>query len=293
MAHRWPLPPYTYISPGSQPGLAHCSGLAAHSGLSPATVLSQMWVLALPAPPVPVGGERPACWSHGARSSLTEACRGLVWQHGQEVGRRPWASPARNAQAQQGSLNLFSFFFLISYKTMCPIQTGQCRPSASHSGPRERLPTPEEPSAPLHRASVRKGVRLQGLCCPCPSCWQRRHTLGPGLLVPAREGGRRGSEGRRRGWVPGWGRPVGRPTVSHRERTMLLSRYRDSNDDYQNEDQDGHTDGDQHFLLWERKESGKHSGAGGGGGGTLRRLTFRAFFWLSRALLTCSCPRST
>lgn len=107
-------PPSTHISPASQPGLAHRSGLGTHSGLSPATVLSQKWVLGLPAPCVPVGGERPACWSHGAWNSLIEACRGLAWQHGQEVGRldtwRPWASPSRNTHAQ-GSLNLFLCVF--------------------------------------------------------------------------------------------------------------------------------------------------------------------------------------
>lgn len=45
----------------------------------------------------------------------------------------------------------------------------------------EWLPTPEELSAPLHRASVRKGVQLEALSCPPPSAAGREG--GPGSPV--------------------------------------------------------------------------------------------------------------
>lgn len=90
---------------------------------------------------------------------------------------------------------------------MCSSQTGHCRLSPRHCGlsgeapMNERLPTPEELSAPLHRASVRKGVQLEALFCPPPSAAGREGRPGSlVLLVPAREGGRTGSEGRRKGW---------------------------------------------------------------------------------------------
>lgn len=168
----------------------------------------------------------------------------------------------------------------------------------------EWLPTPEELSAPLHKATVRKesGWRL------CPAHPQLLgEKADPGslvLLVSAREGGRRGSEGRRKGWGRGWGRPGSRPTVSHQEYAALSNQRGDDNDDHQNEDNDGHTDGNKDFLLWERKRGGGpgcHGNSGVEGGPTRgegwqgegRRLTLRAFFWFSRATLTCSCPRST
>ena len=60
----------------------------------------------------------------------------------------------------------------------------------------EWLPTPEELSAPLHKAAVRKesGWRL----CPAhPQLLGEKAAPGPlVLLVSAREGGGRGSEGR-------------------------------------------------------------------------------------------------
>ena len=71
----------------------------------------------------------------------------------------------------------------------------------------------------------------------------------PVLLVPAREGGREGLRGGNKVGAregAGWG---GRPTISHRECMMLSSQYGDANDDCQNEDSDGHTDGNQYFLL--------------------------------------------
>lgn len=79
---------------------------------------------------------------------------------------------------------------------------------------------------------------------------------------------------------------------------MLSNEYGDANDNCQNEDRDGHTDGDQHFLLWEKRASGKPTQRGAVALQALlpgwgRTLTFRAFFWFSRAILTCSCPRST
>lgn len=69
------------------------------------------------------------------------------------------------------------------------------------------------------------------------------------LSVPAREGGRRGSKGRKQGGDQGRGSLGGRPAMSHRERVMPSSQYGDANDDCQNEDSDGHTDGNQYFLL--------------------------------------------
>lgn len=69
------------------------------------------------------------------------------------------------------------------------------------------LPIPEELSVPLHKASVRKGVRLEALSCPpnhrCPQLLEKK--ADPGslvLLVPARkereEGLRGGGKARAR-----------------------------------------------------------------------------------------------
>lgn len=165
----------------------------------------------------------------------------------------------------------------------------------------EWLPTPEELSASLHKATVRKGSGWR-LCPAHPQLLGEK--ADPGslvLLVSAREGGRRGSE-RRKGWGRVWGRPGGRPMVSHQE-YAVLSNQRDDNDDHQNEDSDGQTDGNKDFLLWERKrgwgvgvretQEWRQGQPGGGVAGEGRRLTLRAFFWFSSATLTCSCPRST
>ena len=118
----------------------------------------------------------------------------------------------------------------------------------------EWLPTPEELSAPLHKAlTVRKGSGWR-FCPAHPQLLGEK--ADPGslvLLVSAREGGRRGSERRRKGWGRVWGRPGGRPTVFHQEYTALSNQRGDDNDDHQNEDSDGQTDGNKDFLLWERK----------------------------------------
>ena len=143
----------------------------------------------------------------------------------------------------------------------------------------EWLPTPEELSAPLHKATVRKGSGWR-LCPAHPQLLGEK--ADPGslvLLVSAREGGRSGSE-RRKGWGRVWGRPGGRPTVFHQEYAALSNQRGDDNDDHQNEDSDGQTDGNKDFLLWERKqgrgggcqgnsgmEGGPPRGRGGGGKG--------------------------
>lgn len=166
----------------------------------------------------------------------------------------------------------------------------------------EWLPTPEELSASLHKATVRKGSGWR-LCPAHPQLLGEKADPGSLVLsVSAREGGRRGSERRRKGWGRVWGRPGGRPMVSHQE-YAVLSNQRDDNDDHQNEDSDEQTDGNKDFLLWERKRgggcvSGKlrsrgRATQGEGWRGEGRRLTLRAFFWFSSATLTCSCPRST
>lgn len=197
-----------------------------------------------------------------------------------------------------------SFFTFLQNHVSQPNRTLQAFPQAlwlSGEAPmNEWLPTPEELSAPLHRASVRKGVQLEALSCPPPSAAGREGRPGsPVFLEPVREGGRRGSKGRRKGRGPGRGRPGGRPTIAHQECAMLSNQCGDTNDDCQNDDSDRHTNGDQDFLLWE--SSGKQTQKGREGNQGLRlegrggvsRLTFRAFFWFSRAILTCSCPRST
>lgn len=164
---------------------------------------------------------------------------------GQEVGRlntwRPWASASRNTHAQGSLQDLF--FFLISYKTTCPSQTGPCRPSPRHCGPSGEAPmnecllTPEEPSFPLHRASMRKGVRLEVLSCP------------PQLLGEKADPGVSGALSAKN--VRRYQTNVETPMMTATMRTVTDTQM------------------------------------------AMKIFFFRAFFWFSRAILTCSCPRST
>lgn len=58
----------------------------------------------------------------------------------------------------------------------------------------EWLPTSAKPSAPLHRASVRKGVQLEALSCPPPSAAGREGR--PGSLSACKgKGGEKGLRG--------------------------------------------------------------------------------------------------
>lgn len=85
------------------------------------------------------------------------------------------------------------------------------------------------------------------------------------------------------------GQARGRPMVSHQN--MQCCQISEDNDDHQNEDSDGQTDGNKDFLLWERRgwgggcqgNSGVEGGATQGEGwrGKAERLTLRAFFWFS------------
>lgn len=187
-------------------------GLGAPSSLSPRTILSQMRVLAPPCPTCSYGekGSASLLWSqHLERSDLSLPRLGLAPRMARKRGG--WTpegpGPALPGTHMHMAVSKHFFFFLISYKTVCPSQTGRCRPSPRHCGlsgeapMNERLATPGELSAPLLRASVRKGVPLEALSCPPPSAAGREGRPGSlVLLVPAREGGRRGSEGTRKGW---------------------------------------------------------------------------------------------
>lgn len=148
----------------------------------------------------------PTCCDHCLESDLSLPGLGLA----PKMTRR-WGSwiPEGPGQALPGThvrRGISNLFFLLLFFNF--LQNHVSRPNRTlqyplprccrHCGPKGEvpmnkwLPTPEEPSVPLHRASVRKGVRLEALSCPpnhhCPQLLEEK--AGPGslvLLVPARK----------------------------------------------------------------------------------------------------------
>lgn len=182
----------------------------------------------------------PACCGHSA-SDLSIPGLGLA----PRMARR-WRSwipggpgPAIPGTHKHRGVSKLLFNFLKNHVSQ-PNRTLQALPQAlwpEEAGPHERVAANPRRTAPLHRASVRKGLRLEALSCTPPAA---------------------GKEGRP--WVPGaLSAKNARRYQTNVEMTMMTNRIRTVMDTQM----------------------------------AIKNFFFRAFFWLSRVILTCSCPRST